>query len=58
VQAITRETYELHHFVFSHYLHKYFGINWRIVWDVLQHKIPAFSQQLRRVLEAEFDVDS
>jgi len=39
-------------------IHKYFGINWRIVWDVLQHKIPAFSQPLRRVIEDEFDVDS
>lgn len=36
-------------------IHKYFGINWRIVWDVLQNKIPAFEQQLRRVIEQEFE---
>jgi len=38
-------------------IHKYFGINWRIVWDVLQNKVPAFGQQLRHVLKDEFDVD-
>ena len=25
-------------------IHKYFGINWRIVWDVLQSRIPTFDQ--------------
>lgn len=39
-------------------IHKYFGINWRIVWDVLQNKIPAFDLQLQRVIEDEFDADS
>lgn len=34
-------------------IHKYFGINWRIVWDVLQHKIPICEQQLHRVIEQE-----
>lgn len=34
-------------------IHKYFGVNWRIVWDVLQNKIPLFEQQLRHVIEQE-----
>lgn len=38
-------------------IHKYFGINWRIVWDVVQNKIPTFDQQLRRVIKQEFDTD-
>lgn len=33
-------------------VHDYFGTDLDIVWDVLQHKIPALRDEVRRVLDA------
>lgn len=34
-------------------VHDYFGVDLDIVWDVLQHRIPALRDTLRRTLEVE-----
>lgn len=33
-------------------IHDYFGVDLDIVWDVLQHKIPALRDEVRRILDA------
>ena len=33
-------------------VHNYFGVDLDIVWDVLQTKIPALRDQVRRILDA------
>jgi len=33
-------------------VHDYFGVDLDIVWDVLQTKIPALRDQVRRILDA------
>ncbi len=33
-------------------VHDYFGVDFDIVWDVLQTKIPSLRDQVRRILEA------
>ena len=33
-------------------VHDYFGTDLDIVWDVLQHKIPALRDEVRRILDA------
>ncbi len=32
-------------------IHGYFSINYRIVWDVVQNKIPTLKQQIKKLLE-------
>lgn len=34
-------------------IHEYHGINYAIVWDVAENKIPELLQQIREVLESE-----
>ena len=34
-------------------IHHYFGIDYDIVWDVLQHHIPALHGELKRIIELE-----
>ena len=31
-------------------IHEYFGIDPEIIWDILQHKLPALEQQVKRIL--------
>ena len=31
-------------------IHGYFSINYRIVWDVVKHKIPTLTQQIKNLL--------
>ncbi len=33
-------------------IHGYFGVDYQIVWDVVQHKIPAFREHIRRMIDA------
>lgn len=32
-------------------IHDYFGINYSIVWDVIQNKIPELTKQIEKVIE-------
>ncbi|MFS0647138.1 DUF86 domain-containing protein [Siminovitchia sp. 179-K 8D1 HS] len=34
-------------------IHGYFSINYRIVWDVVQNKIPVLKQQIQKLLQSE-----
>jgi uncharacterized protein with HEPN domain len=34
-------------------IHGYLGVNYFIVWDVVKNKIPALSQQIQAIIEAE-----
>jgi uncharacterized protein with HEPN domain len=34
-------------------IHDYMGVNYTIVWDVIQHKIPSLSEQMKAVIEQE-----
>ena len=34
-------------------IHDYFGVDYEIVWDVVQHKIPGLHQQILDILHAE-----
>lgn len=31
-------------------IHHYFGVNWEIVWNVVQEKLPALRTDVRRIL--------
>ena len=33
-------------------IHRYFGINVEIVWDIIQNKLPALEEQIRRFLKS------
>lgn len=35
-------------------IHFYFGVNWDIVWDVIENKIPALKTEISAILEKEF----
>ena len=35
-------------------IHEYFGVNYRIVWDVVKTKIPILHVQIRELLDTEF----
>ncbi|HIK56993.1 MAG TPA: DUF86 domain-containing protein [Synechococcales cyanobacterium M55_K2018_004] len=35
-------------------IHKYFGVDYDIVWDVVAHKIPALDSEVRNILEQEY----
>ncbi|HAH19426.1 MAG: hypothetical protein A2Y00_09890 [Omnitrophica WOR_2 bacterium GWF2_43_52] len=32
-------------------IHFYFGVNWEIVWDVIQHKLPDLKRRIDLILE-------
>lgn len=32
-------------------IHFYFGVNWEIVWDVIQKKLPELKKKLRPIIE-------
>jgi len=32
-------------------IHFYFGVNWEIVWDVIQHKLPDLKRKLELILK-------
>jgi uncharacterized protein with HEPN domain len=34
-------------------IHDYFGVDYEIVWDVVQNKIPDFHQQIEEILKQE-----
>ena len=34
-------------------IHKYFGVDYDIVWDVLSHKIPTLDAEIRQILQQE-----
>jgi uncharacterized protein with HEPN domain len=34
-------------------IHGYFGVDYEIVWDVVETKLPAFREEIRRLLAAE-----
>lgn len=34
----------------DHLIHKYFGVDYEIVWDVLQSKVPQLRDQIRKLL--------
>ena len=38
--------------------HGYFGVDDRLVWDVVQNKVPALLQQVRRALKSTGDEDA
>ncbi|MGH9339090.1 MAG: HepT-like ribonuclease domain-containing protein [Acidobacteriota bacterium] len=31
-------------------IHHYFGVNWEIVWDVAEHKLPKVAEELKPLL--------
>jgi uncharacterized protein with HEPN domain len=31
-------------------IHHYFGVNWEIVWNVVQEKLPALQADVQRIL--------
>ena len=39
-------------------IHRYFGVDYEIVWDVVVNKIPALSQAIRHIIEAESTIPS
>lgn len=32
-------------------IHHYFGVNWEILWDVVQHKLPLVKSQVQQILD-------
>jgi len=32
-------------------IHDYFGVNYRIVWDVVQNKIPELTNQIQKIID-------
>ncbi len=35
-------------------IHHYFGINWDIVWDVIENKLPDLEKEIRILIENEY----
>lgn len=35
-------------------IHHYFGINWDIVWDVIENKLPDLEKEIRILIEKEY----
>lgn len=35
-------------------IHRYFGVDWDIVWDVIKNKLPDLEEKIRRLIEKEF----
>ncbi len=36
-------------------IHHYFGVNWEIVWNVVQEKLPALKADVQRILADQAD---
>jgi uncharacterized protein with HEPN domain len=34
-------------------IHNYFGVDWEIVWDIVQNKLPILGEQIEGLLEEE-----
>ncbi len=34
-------------------IHEYFGIDAEIIWDIIQHKLPDFSKQVKQILSED-----
>lgn len=34
-------------------IHQYFGVNWNILWDVVQEKLPSLKTDIEEILKAE-----
>ena len=34
-------------------IHNYFGVDYELVWDVVQHRVPEVRRQLETILKAE-----
>jgi len=34
-------------------IHEYFGVNYRIVWKIVQQEIPRLKEQVERIMEKE-----
>lgn len=32
-------------------IHQYFGVDWQIVWDVLENKIPQLNKDVKRLID-------
>ena len=39
-------------------IHGYFGVDYEIVWDVIQSKIPLLTDQLKTILYERGEIDS
>jgi uncharacterized protein with HEPN domain len=37
----------------QHMIHRYFGVDYEIVWDVVTNKVPALAKTVRQMLEQE-----
>jgi len=37
-------------------IHQYFGVNWTILWDVVQNKLPELRRHVEQILQDEEDV--
>lgn len=35
-------------------IHHYFGVDWDILWDVIQNRIPSLETEIEAILEKEF----
>ncbi len=35
-------------------IHRYFGVDWDIVWDIIKNKIPDLEEKIRRIIEEEY----
>ncbi|MBW4541720.1 MAG: DUF86 domain-containing protein [Myxacorys chilensis ATA2-1-KO14] len=35
-------------------IHNYFGVDFDIVWNVVEHKIPELDTEIRRIIEQEY----
>jgi uncharacterized protein with HEPN domain len=36
-------------------IHQYFGVSWRIVWNIIQTKLPVLQEQLEAILREQED---
>lgn len=36
-------------------IHDYFGVDWEIVWDIIQNKLPDLKSNIEEILEEDFD---
>lgn len=32
-------------------IHEYFGINYKILWDIVQNKIPELNKQIKKIIK-------
>jgi uncharacterized protein with HEPN domain len=35
------------------FIHHYFGVNWEILWDAVQEKLPTLKIQVQEILQDE-----